>query len=446
MKFLPVFFALLLLLSPVSVDAKSLDVQEVVSPGGIKALLVQDEKLPLIAMQFSFRGGVEQDPAEKQGLASMAVALLTEGAGNYDSLAFQQRLADNAISLGFGAGRDQLSGSMKTLAENKAEAFKLLHLALTEPKLDADAIQRVRSQQLTQIQFQLGDPSWQARYALLSNIFPNHPYSQRGLGTAATVQAITRDDIVAFIQDHLAQDNLIIGVAGKITPAELARVLDDVFGGLPKQAKLKPVPDVTWPEPTSIRVDRAGTQTELLFTMPSLKRDDPDWYAASIVNYILGGGGFASRLMGAVRDKAGLTYGISTTLNPMEHAAMLMGSVTTENDKIGKAWKLIEDTWLELYETEPTEKDIAAAKAYLAGELPLRLTSTTAIAGYLVGLQQDGLPADYLDLHADFYNKVTKADISRVTQRWFNPDGIFVSAIGQPADFDADKTFKQVTQ
>lgn len=425
--------------------AQALKVQEITSAGGIKAWLVQDDKLPIIAMNFAFRGGVEQDTADKQGLATMVMALLTEGAGPYDAAAFQQQQANQSISLGFSAGRDQLSGSLKTLSDTKDQAFKLLQLALTQPRFDPVALERVRQQQLTQIKFQLGDPSWQARYALLSHVFAGHPYAQRSLGSASTLGKITREDIADFTRRHLAKDNLVVAVAGNISGQELAKVLDKIFGDLPAQADLRPIAEASWPEPsTTLAIDYQGTQSELLFALPSLKRDDPDWYAAEIINYALGGGGFASTLMQEVRDKQGLTYGISTSLNPMDHAAMLIGSASTDNAKAGQSWDLIRETWTDFAQHGMTAERLEAAKAYLMGSLPLQLTSTSAIAGYLIGLQLDHLPPDYLEQRAEKLRQVTLGDAQRVMRERFDPTHLTLAVIGTPQGISADKQLTQV--
>ncbi len=427
------FLFFLCWLVPAPGMAAVLPIQEVTSPHGIKAWLVQDKKLPLVAISFAFRGGVEQDPADKQGLAELTMSLLTQGAGPYDAEAFQQKLADESIQLGFTAGRNSLSGSLKTLRSSRTRAFKLLRQALTEPRFDPDAIERARRQQLTALRFQLGKPEWQARQALFAVLFHGHPYAMRRLGTAATLAGLTRDDIKDFAAHHLARDNLLIAATGDITPQELAKELDRVFGDLPAHARLTSVPEVVWPEKTSIiLVPREGTQTEMLFASPLLKRDDPDWYAADIVNYILGGGGLTSRLMRDVRDRKGMTYSIGTGLAPMDHTSMLMGNAATDNAKAGEAWELMQQVWRDLYAKGVSEDDLTAAKDYLTGSLPLAMTSTDAIAGVLLGIQLDRFGIDYLDRRNALIRQVSMDDVNRVIRRWFNPSHLTLSLAGNP--------------
>lgn len=431
MRFLFTGLFLLTLLFPLSANATQ--IQEVVSQGGIKAWLVEDHKLPLVAMHFAFRGGAEQDPSDKQGLANLTMDLLSEGAGPYDAAAFHQRRADRSIILGFSAGRDALTGRLKCLKEDHQEAFELLRLALTEPRFDSVAFERSRSQQLAALKAQLGSSDWQARYALFKTIFGSHPYGARRYGTAQTLSTITRDDVKKFASEHLAQDNLLVAVAGDMTPKELAANLDHIFGSLPKKAKLNPVAEIIWPKKTStVLVSREGTQTELLFAMPGPKRDDKDWYAAEIANYILGGGGFASRLMQDVRESRGLTYGIDTSLSAMDHGALITGNASTDNTKTGEVWSIIQQTMRKFYEAGVTETDIKAAKDFLTGSLALAMTTTDQIAEILVAIQLENLDITYLNHRNTLINQVTKNDVNNVIKRWFNPNGLILAMVGKP--------------
>ncbi len=413
--------------------AQATEIKEIISPKGIKAWLVEDHKLPLISMQFAFRGGVERDPADKQGLANLTMNLMTEGAGPYDAAAFQQQLADHSVALKFEAGRDALEGSIKALSQDKDTAFDLLHLAVTQPHFDAVEFSRHRDQQLSALRTMFGNPEWQGRYALFQNVFGKHPYGARRLGSTQTLANITRADVKSFAASHLARDNLVLSVAGDISPRELGVALDKIFGGLPKHAKFVPISEVVWPHDKAvILLPREGTQTNLLFAMPGPKRDDKDWYAAEIANYILGGGGFSSRLMQDVRDKKGLTYGINMGISPMEHGSLILGEAATDNPKTGQAWEVISDTMRRFYDDGVSEKEVDGAKDYLTGALPLAMTSTDKISEVLEGIQLEHLSRDYLDRRNDLLRKVTVEQVNQAVRRWFNPDGLFISMVGKP--------------
>ncbi len=413
--------------------AGALKIEEVQSKGGIKAWLVHDDKLPLISMQFAFRGGVEQDPAGKEGLATLTMDLLTQGAGAYDAVAFQDALAGSSIRMNFDAGRDFLSGAIKTLVSTRAKAFELLHAALTAPRFDADALERVRGQMIAENKSQMDDPAWQARYALYEQVFGDHPYGKRSLGSLATLAGLTADDARAFAQKHLAKDNLIVAVAGAISPDELAVVLDEVFGALPAKATLTPVADFGWVDPPPvILARRAGTQTNMFFARPAPRRSNPDWFASEVANYILGGGGFSARLMQTVREKEGLTYGIGTDLASMDHGALLVGMAATDDPKAGRAYELTRAVWQDLFDKGPTDAEVDAAKAYLIGSMPLRLTTTSAIASALVGLQVEYLPPDYFEKKKEALAAVTPDDVRRVLKAWYNPAQAAWAFVGAP--------------
>jgi zinc protease len=429
------FFALIFILCAlISTPAHAVDIQEVKgSKSGVKAWLVENHKLPIIAMRFAFQGGSEQDTADKQGLAALTMRALTEGAGTFDAAAFQQQLADKSITIGFSAERDMLSGGLKCLSVDKETAFDLLRLSLTEPRFESTDIERLRAQQLSGIKQQFSNPGWQARYALLSQLFAGHPYSQRRLGTLQTLPSLTRDDIKTFAANHLARNTLTVAVAGDITADELSVALDKIFADVPAKARLKFVGDVQeMKEFPSILVRRKGTQTELLFAMPGPKRSDPDYYATEVANYILGGGGFASRLMQDVRDKSGLTYGISTDVSSSQHAGLIVGHTAVDNPKTAEALEVIRENMRRFHDDGPTLQEVVAAKDYLTGAMPLMLTSTDKIAGLMVHMQRENLGRDYLDRYVNIIRSVTERDIERALTRFFNPEKLTLVMVGLP--------------
>ena len=433
------FLLIALSLFPFTAAANPVIVEVTGPKSGVKAWLVEDHTLPLISMQFSFRGGVEQDPHDKQGLGVLMAGLLTQGAGPYDDRAFQERLAARVISLSIDAQRDFIVGEIKTLRRAKDEAFKLLSLALTAPRFDEAAFERLRAQQVTAVKAQLANPAWQARLALYQGVFGDHPYGSRALGTPTSLASLTRADAAALARGRLAKDTLYVSVVGAITKAQLAAVLDRTFGALPAHAQLAPPPLVTWPSQTmTTLVHRAGTQTTILFAAPMLFRADPDWQPAEVANYILGGGGFSSRLMKAVRDKEGLTYGIDTSLVPMEKASMLLGQISADNDKTARALRLLKEVWRAFYEDGPSEDEVTAAKDFLTGAQPLALSSTGAIAGVALSMQENNLGRDFLDRREGLIRAVTRDDVRRVIRKWFNPDGASYALAGEPDGVDAD--------
>lgn len=408
-------------------------IERVVSPSGIEAWLIEDHTNPIISMRFAFRGGSALDPVGKEGLAKMTAALLDEGAGDLDSKAFNAELEDLSIGLDFQSGIDNFGGNLKTLVDNKDTAFRLLMLALTAPRFDAEPVQRIRSQVLVGIRQSAEDPDTLADRTLYQAIFDGHPYARPTDGTEDSVNAITVADMRAFVAGRLARDNLAIGVVGDITPEALARDIEAVFGKLPAMAKPLKVADV---EPAftgrTIVVDKAVPQSAIAFAEKGLKREDPDFYAAYVMNYILGGGGFTSRLYAVIREKHGLVYEVHSGLRPYDHAGLIAGSAGTANARVADTLSLLRKEWGKMREDGVTVTELDDAKTYLTGSYPLRFTSSDRIAEMLVGLQLHNLGIDYPERRNGLIEKVTLGDVNRLARALLDPKRLTVVVVGRP--------------
>ncbi|EME70210.1 Zn-dependent peptidase [Paramagnetospirillum caucaseum] len=426
--------AVLLGLLLFSLPAAAVTVEKVTSASGIEAWLVRDHSNPIIAMEVAFRGGAAHDPAAKSGLAGMMAALLDEGAGPHDSQAFQQILEDKVISLGFNAGRDSFAGHLKTLSENKDTAFDLFRLALSQPRFDKEPVERIRGQLLAGLMRESQDPNAQASRRFFEVAFAGHAYARSPRGTLESVKAIQVADLRALAKAQLIRDRLVVGVVGDISPEELARRLDAVFGALPASGPLGVIPDVDAAPPAGLAViPKDNPQTLALFGLPGLRRNDPDWYAAYVVNYVLGGGGFSSRLTEEVREKRGLAYSVTSYLMPFAHSGLIVGSVATENSRFPESVRLIKEEFRRMQGEGPSEKELADAKTYLNGSFPLSQDSTAAIAGLLVQMQVDKLGIDFLDRRAAMISAVSLEDARRAARRLLDPDALSFVAVGKPA-------------
>jgi zinc protease len=420
--------------------ARAVTVERVVSPKGIEAWLVRDPTIPIISLELAFRGGAASDPAEKTGLARMVAALLDEGAGDLDSRAFQERLNDLAISLHFDANADYFMGGLKTLAEHRDEAFDLLRLALTKPRFDGEPVDRIRSQILTILARKAEDPDYIAAREWYAAMFEGHPYARPTDGTPETVRKLGVDDLRGFVAKRLARDNLLIGVAGDITPEVLGPLLDKTFGDLPAHADGDGVPEVK-PEAKGgvIVTDRDIPQSVVMFGEEGVKRDDPDYYSAYVMNYILGGGGFTSRLMTEVREKRGLAYSVYTHLLPMEHTGLVFGGVATENSRLKDSLDIIRAEWRRFRDRGATAEELENAKSYLTGSFPLRLDSTGDIAETLVSIRMGRLGIDYMDRRNALIEAVTLDDIRRVAKRLIDPEALTFVIVGRPDGVDSTR-------
>jgi zinc protease len=413
--------------------AQAVDVQRVVSPGGIEAWLVEDHSLPLLSVSFAFNGGSATEPAGKHGLANMVSGLLDEGAGDLESQAFQRKIEDMSIGLDFDAARDGFFGTLRTLTRHRDEAFDLLRLALTSPRFDPPAVERIRGQILAGLAADANDPRDIAGRVFWKTLLGDHPYSHAVQGTPDSVAGLTIDDMRSFVAARLARDGLQIGVAGDITPAELATLLDATFGRLPARGIAVDIAEaLPQADGGTVVVRQAVPQSTVLFGQRGLKRDDPDYYAAYVLNHILGGGAFSSRLYTEVREKRGLAYSAYSYLNPLDHTALWVGGAATANARVGESIAVIRDVWREMREAPVDPAALDDARLNLTGSFALRLTSTQAIARMLVAMQREALGIDYLDRRNAYIEAVTADDVARVAQRLLDPDALTFIVVGEP--------------
>jgi zinc protease len=430
------FFSLALVLGlALSGPAAAVTVERVVSPGGIEAWLVRDHSNPILALEATFRGGASLDPEGKSGVATMTAALLDEGAGPYESQAFQRMLEDRVIGLSFDVGRDGFRGHLKTLTEHRATAFDLLRLSLTQPRFDPPAVERIRGQIVAGLMRESESPEVAASKAWFAAVFKGHPYARSPRGDLGSVKTLRVADLRDVVRRQLTRDRLVVGVVGDIDPPELARLLDATFGGLPAApaSASAVVPEIQPGAAGQVQwIERDISQTVATFGTAGIKRGDPDWYAATVMNHILGGGGFSSRLTEEVREKRGLAYSVWTALAPLDHAGLILGGVATETSRFDESVRLIREQFARLRDQGPDEAELADAKTYLNGSFPLQLDSTGAIAQILVQLQIDHLGPDFLDRRAALISAVTPEDIRRVSARLLDPAALTLVAVGRP--------------
>ncbi len=426
--------AVLLLAAVTALPARAVEVQRVVSPGGIEAWLVEDHTNPILSLDLVFRGGAALDPTGKQGVANLVASTMDEGAGDLDSQAFQGRLDALSISLRFGAGADSFTGTLRTLSENRDAAFELLRLALTAPRFDEEPVERIRAQILIGLSRASEDPDSIASRSLSKIFFPDHPYGRSSNGTRETVEAITRHDLVTFVRNRFGRDNLVVGVVGDVTPAELAQLLDSTFLDLPAEAAPASHAET---KPAGLGelvvVEREIPQSVVVFGHGGLLRDDPDYYAAYVVNHIFGGGSFSSRLYDEVREKRGLAYSVYSFLSPFDYSALMIGGVATQNQRVAESLEIIRAEWRRMAEEGPGEEELRRAKTFLTGSFPLRFSSSGSISGMLAGIQHNKLGIDYLDRRNSYVEAVSLEDARRVARRLLDADALTVVVVGKPS-------------
>jgi zinc protease len=403
------------------------------APAGETVWYAEDHSLPMIAMSAAFPSGSAYDPRGKDGLAAFAAALLDEGAGDLNSKAFHEALANRAIRLSVSPGRDDMVVTLVTLKENAPEAFRLLGMALSRPHFEGDAVNRVRAQILSVLAQGEADPGTVAGKAFMTAYFGNHPYGHDSSGTPRTLAGISQRDLHAFARTHWVRGGLRIAVAGDVTPAQLTQLLNTAFGGLSAKA-----PAMTpWPgkvgSPGVHVIAMAVPQPTVIFALPGVMRSDKDFLAAYVANYIAGGGSFSSRLMAEIREKRGLTYDISTSLDVYRRAGIFAGQVATRADAVNQTIAVTRQTLADFAANGPTQKELDDAKTYLTGSYPLAFSSNAGIAAQLNSFQRVGLPIDYVTKRNALINAITIDDVKRAAARIFNPAKMTIIVAGTPS-------------
>jgi zinc protease len=412
--------------------ASAMTIEKIVSPSGIEAWLVREKSVPLITLNYAFRGGTSQDDASKSGAAHFTADLLDEGAGELDSKTFHERLENHAIELGFQVGRDTFHGSLRALNEHRDEAVDLLRLALTKPRFDAEAVERVREQELSVLRRDTTNPNDLASRRWWQTAFPGHPYGRETKGTLETMARVTVDDLRDYVRRVFARNELKVSIVGDVDEKTAGELIDRAFGGLPAKNDLKPIPDTT-PRGLGRRIviDVDVPQAVVTFGGPGIARSDPQFMAAYIVNHILGGGSFSSRLYREVREKRGLAYGVSNSLVWFRHAAVVLGGTATRADRTADALAVIEQETKRMAENGPTAEELAAAKSFLKGSYALTLDTSGKIAAQLTQIQIDNLGIDYIQRRSSLIDAVTIEDAKKAARRLYG-SGMLVTVAGRP--------------
>jgi len=412
-------------------------IQNVTSPGGITAWLVEDHNIPFTALEIRFRGGTSLDLPGSRGAVNLMAATLEEGAGALDAQGFAEARDALAAGFGFSAGQDSIGVSARFLTENRDAAIDLLRSALIEPRFDEDAVERVKGLILAGLASDAQDPGVLAMRRFDEMAFAGHPYGSAGEGTPDSVAALTRADVLDAHKATMTRDRVYVAAAGDISAAELGPLLDRLLGDLPAVGRQMPAV-AGWHLGGGVTVvDYPSPQSVILFGQEGLRLDDPDFFAAFILNEVLGGERFSARLMTELREKRGLTYGVSSFLAPMDFAQAYMGQMGTANATVAESIALIRQEWQRLATEGITAEELAATKTYMTGSYPLRFDGNSEIADILVGLQMDGLPIDYPATRNARVEAVTLDDVKRVAARLFQPDKLHFVVVGQPEGVDS---------
>ena len=413
----------------------ALDVKEVNYYKDRKAWLVNDNNLPIVSIKFAFKAGSGLDSKGKKGTANLVSSLLDEGAGNYSAKEFKKLLADNSISLDFGVSHDNFYINLYTLKENLDLSFQLLDLALTKPAFKSDEIKRVKSNVKLALEQSYKDPNEIGTRLFREILFEEHPYKYDTLGIIEDIDKIKKKDLKFFLENYLTLDNLFISASGDISEDDLKKYLNKYFK---KFDKNKPIPEISlFKKKISPKIflhEKDLRQSSIYFAGEGISRTDPYFYPAYVMNYILGGGGFFSRLTTEVREKRGLVYSVYSYLYRYDKYNFFSGGAQTSNENVDKVIKIIKEELMKVKKEGVTEQELKDAKNYLINSYVLRLDSNKKVASILLNTQMDGLDKDFFKKRNEYINAVSLKDIKEVAKKILNEKQIFFLIIGNPTD------------
>ena len=434
-----ILFLVFSLLSAVSVADEGghvFDIKEVVSASGITAWLLEDSSTPAISLSFYMQGrGAVSDPLDKRGGMNLLAHLLNQGAGDLDSQAFEKRLNDLSVRMDFSVGRDNFYGSMRSLRRYWRESGELLRLSLTSARLDADDFQRVKKVLASELRQAEKNPTDKVGKLLWRYALADSTYAEPPAGTSTSLSNLSLSDIKERYQS-LSRQGLFIGVAGNISAVELGISLDRIFADLPMTSTTaKLIPD------TVLELRNAGKltwakqdipQSQIAFLHSGIGRDDPDFFTAHVLNYIVGGSVFSSRLGLELREKRGLAYSVNSGLYPLKHIPLMLGWMATRNENTSEAIALIKSIWKDAATGNFTKDELHKARQYLLGSFVVHFTNTQALANLLAFLQREGYERNYFKYRTDKLNAITIARLNQTAKRLFKPNELTFAVVGNP--------------
>lgn len=389
--------------------------------GQLTAWLIEDHTVPIISIQFLFeRAGYAYDEQGQEGRAVLASEMMLFGAGKNNRFEFQELLELNGIRLGFEALRDDFGGYLITPSYHKKTAFALLKDVLTEPNWEDKDFEVVKNQVLAALKMQKEQPEDELSLAFNEVLYKNHPYGRNPLGKAEDIKNLKLSQVKAFLKSNLAQDNLMIGIAGDITAEETKAVLAQIFANLNAESEVQPLePPVVDFTPQTTHIERDTAQSIGRFAALGAERTAPDFYALYIANHILGGSGLTSRLSLKAREDKGLTYGIGTYLSTSENTPLIIGYFSATPENYAKAAEILRQEWQNFAQKGATEEELQAARDYLLASFNLRFSSIDDIAQMLLGMQKYNLGLDFLQKRNTYVKNVRLKDIRRAAKKYF---------------------------
>lgn len=395
---------------------------------GVRVYFVENHDLPLLDISVDFDAGSRRDTPEKSGLAAMTRRLLSLGAGGLDENRISQRMADVGAVLGGSFDPDRAGVSLRTLSSEREreQALDVLARMVQQPEFPEQVLQREKNRSIAGIKEAETQPDYLAAKAFRTLLYGSHPYAMQQGGEVATVGALTRQDVQGFWRTHYRADSAQVAIIGDVTAAQAKAIALRLTANLPRgTGQVHALPPVVRDLPAQIRrIAHPATQSHILVGVPGIKRADPDYFPLLVGNYILGGGGFDSRLLEEVRQKRGLAYSAYSHFSPMKQEGAFQIGLQTKREQAEQALEVVRETLAKFVAEGPSEKELKQARDNLTGGFPLRIDSNRKILDYLVSIGFYDLPLTYLDEFIAQVEKVTAADIRAAFSRHVKPDAL----------------------
>jgi zinc protease len=414
----------------------ALNIQKMTLSNGTVLLVSEEHRLPMATMMIEFDAGTRRDPKGKEGLADLTARCLSQGTKDLTAPEFDQKVDFMGSSVGVSAGRDYSTAGMTSLTKYQGETLQLLAGILTQPGLrDAD-IERKRAEQVAEIKAAEEQPGYTADVEFTKDLFGDTPYGHPGAGSADSVGKLTNDDVRAFYHDHYKLGSAIIAVAGDVKADEVKASLEKELAGLSGTvAPQADPPPISIPTGLQVKlIDRSVVQANIIMGSGGVARSNPDFYRLKVMNYILGGGGFSSRLVKVVRSDHGLAYSVDSGFEPGKFQGAFTISLQTKNQSSNQAIDLILQQIREIQEKPVSDAELDGAKKFLIGSFPLGLERQSAIASFMLQVEFYGLGLDYADRYSKLIGSVTKDDVLAVAKKYLHPDSMIVVAVANQSD------------
>ncbi|MGH7923701.1 MAG: M16 family metallopeptidase [Candidatus Binatus sp.] len=414
----------------------ALDIKKMTLSNGATLLVSEQHQLPMVTMTIAFDAGTRRDPKGKEGLAELTARCLSQGTRELTAQEFNQKVDFMGSSVGVSAGRDYANAGLTSLKKYQGDTLKLLAGILTEPGLrDAD-IERKRREQVAEIKAAEEQPGYTADVEFTKDLFGDTPYGHPGEGSPESVAKLTNDDVRGFYRDYYKLGNAIIAVAGDVTATEVKVSLEKELAGLAGSvaAQAAPPPINVEPGLQAKLIDRNVAQANIIMGSGGVARSNPDFYRLKVMNYILGGGGFASRLVKVVRSEHGLVYSINSGFESGKYQGAFSIGLQTKNQSSNEAIDLILQQLREIQEKPVSDAELDGAKKFLIGSFPLALERQGAIASFMIQIEFYGLGLDYAEQYPKLIGAVTRDDVLAVAKKYLHPDSMIVVAVANQSE------------